>query len=595
MDEKLTALLADVTDEWLFAWTDPKMVGRAYGYLDKVEGITLVDGQGIVALAHGTDDYYTRVFIDDDGALDAVCSCPVGHRCKHAVAVILNVSKKIKDGGSIAEDTTDCEIWKAAESALAAAKAKIEERERKILEQRLAKEREEEEVRQRIERRRNEALATFDAFLERVRDYQSRGDYDGVLKVLDEACKNTDDDFDIEPYGGELYDLIEEMSKVAIEALRCCKMSDSEKILFAHDVETPYRYYVSPRFLYDEYWKEESATKFSVDVWHEVGDALKARLDDDAFVEGCGYHALCHTVYGACEAYWRAGRGEDAFALRRIFAAKTDSWSSCADDLCRLGRRDDAKTFLLGAREFVRSPDGEEWDNGSGLIEKLAEIYAGEGKFAYAAALLAENWLSLVGGLDYCGDQYGLERILDMAGKAGCRRKVFAALAYAVDTRIPPLGVTSKEESIWFPHEKPFPPPFTGRTQQPPWPLPPSGLDFGVSNPLFQLNAHWWEAEVVIIRVAIKEGLLDEAAQRYKVLPSRPGGYFGVSHEDQLTGFEREVQKALAGKYPDVAVKIAATQEFRSWSSNHRGEKVPKEIKDRLFPLMNVHVEWQRR
>ena len=152
------------------------------------------------------------------------------------------------------------------------------------------KEREEEDVRQRIERRRNEALATFGAFFERVRDCHSRGDYDGVLKVLDEACRNTDDDFDIEPYGGELYDLIEEMSKVAIEALRCCKMSDSEKILFAHDVETPYRYYVSPRFLYDEYWKEESATKFSVDVWHEVGDALKARLEDDAFVDGCGYN-----------------------------------------------------------------------------------------------------------------------------------------------------------------------------------------------------------------------------------------------------------------------------------------------------------------
>ena len=30
MDDKLTALLADVTDERLFAWTDPKMVGRAY-------------------------------------------------------------------------------------------------------------------------------------------------------------------------------------------------------------------------------------------------------------------------------------------------------------------------------------------------------------------------------------------------------------------------------------------------------------------------------------------------------------------------------------------------------------------------------------
>ena len=116
MDDKLTALLADVTDERLFAWTDSKMVGRAYGYLDKVEGITFVDGQGIVARVHGTSDYYTKVFAGGDGDFDSVCSCPVGHRCKHAVAVILNVSKKIKDGGCIAENAAGCEIWKVAES-----------------------------------------------------------------------------------------------------------------------------------------------------------------------------------------------------------------------------------------------------------------------------------------------------------------------------------------------------------------------------------------------------------------------------------------------------------------------------------------------
>ena len=68
MDDRLTALIADVTDARLFAWTDPKMVGRAYGYLDKVEGITFVDGQGIVARVHGTSDYYTKVFAGGDVA-----------------------------------------------------------------------------------------------------------------------------------------------------------------------------------------------------------------------------------------------------------------------------------------------------------------------------------------------------------------------------------------------------------------------------------------------------------------------------------------------------------------------------------------------
>jgi len=545
LDDKLQSLLSNVTDERLFAWTDPKMVGRAYGYLDKVEGAALVDGQGIVARVHGTSDYYTRVFIGDDRDLESLCSCPVGHRCKHAVAVILNAAKMIKVGGSIAENTQDCEIWRATESALAAVKAKMEERERKILEQRRAKEREEEEFRQRIEKRRREALATFGAFLERARDCQERGDYDGVLKVLDEACKKTDDDFDIEPYGGELYDKIEEISKVAVDALECAKKPDAEKILLAHDTYTPSRYYASPTLLYETYWKGDGAAKFPAAVWHEVGDALKSQLDDDGFVEGCASYDLCHTVEDACDAYWRAGRGEDAFSLRRRFAAKTDSWDSCADDLCRLGRRDDAKDFLLAAREFVRSPENEEWDDGHYLIDKLAEVYAGEGNFAYAAALLAENWLSLVGGFDHCSDQYRLEQVLDMAGKAGCRQEVFRALAHEIDTGYP---LRAKMCKNW--HEL---------TSEPPtWPLPPTGLNLGIHRPLFSCDTYWWEAEAVLIRVAIKEGLLDEAAHRYMALPSRPGGYFGVSREDHLTDFEREVQKALAAKYPDVAVKIAA-------------------------------------
>ena len=579
MDDKLTALIADVTDERLFAWTDPKMVGRAYGYLDKVECITFVDGQGIVARVHGTNDYYTRVFIGNEGDLESECSCPVGRRCKHAVAAILSASRKLKDGGCIAEDTTDCEIWKEAESVLAAARAKIEDRERKILEQRQAKEREQEERRQRMERRRDEALTVFGAFLKRVRDCQSSGDYDGVLKVLDEACKNTDDDFDIEPYGGELYDLIEEMSKVAVEALRCCKMSDVEKILFAYDAETPYRYYVSPKFLCDEYWKNNAA-KFPSDVWHAVAGVLKSRLDDCDFVDRCGYHELCFTVEGACEAYWRADCGEDAFALRRRFAARTDSWGSCADDLCRLGRRDEAKKFLLESREFLRSPENEEWDDGHNLVEKLAEVYAGEGNFAYAAALLAENWLALVGGIDHCSDQYGLERILDMAGKAGCRHEAFAAIVHAIDTRRAPHAILPKDNQAGLSHDKSTPPP---------WPLPPSGLDLGVANPLFNIDGHWWETEAVLIRVAIKEGLLDEAARHYVALPGKPGGYFGVSHEDQLTYFEREVRDALFEKYPEVAAKIRATQEFRVWGDKHPGEKPPAEMKDRLYPLLGIH------
>ena len=559
MDEELKNLLSAATDESLFAWTDPKMVGRAYGYLEKVDGLSFIEGQGVVAKIHGSKDYYARVFCDESGNLESVCSCPVGHRCKHAVAVVVCASRRLGKGVAIPERPVDDELWQSAKKAFDDAKARALERNRRILEQRAAKER---ELSRWLEEKRAASFALFNGFLEKMVERNANGDVKGVLSILDEACAATGDDFDIEPYGGELYGLIDEMSRIAIEAMNTSNMADKDKLLFAHDAEISYRYYASPHLVYDEFWKEPKSSAFPKEVWDEVGDILKSRLDDNAFVEETDFHALCFTVADACDAYWRAGRGEDAFALRKRFAAETESWCDCADDLCRLGRREEAKSLLLESWKFVRGPESEEWHSGSCLIEKLAEVYAGEGNYAYATALLAENWLSLVGGYGHCEDRGALERILDMAGKAGCRHEVFAALAYAVDTGFPSLYLPCNDEprlargkKICFPLVLP--------KESPPWPLPATGLDFGRLLPIFTIDAHWWEAEAVLVVVAIREGLLDEAARRYVALPSRPGGYFGVSHSDGLTDFEREVKTALFDKYPEVASKIGATQGCR--------------------------------
>lgn len=559
MDEKLRALLVGATDVKLFNWTDPKFLGRGYCYLDKVDGLIHVEGQGIVACVHGTSDYYTKVFVGDTGDLEAVCSCPVGHRCKHAIAIILSAAKILKAGECVVDGSPDCDICKSAEAAFSAAKSKFAEREKSILEQRLAKEKEKEDCRRWLEKERSEALALFASFLQNARDCYERGDYDGVLKVLDEACDNTDDDFDITPYGGELYDILEEISKVATEALKRSKMSDVEKLIFAHDVETPYRYYESPHYLYESFWENQNDLNIPKEVWLEVAETLMSRLDDGSLDINSDYHAFCHTIKDACTAYWNAGRGEDAFDLRRRFATKTYGWYDCADDLCRLGRREEAKTFILEARERVRNPEiGEVRRDGHDLIDKLAKVYADEGNFAYATALMTENWLSQVGSLYHCGDRYGLERIMDMAGKAGCRNELFAAIAHAVDTRVAPSAILTNGRTAFPSADKPL---------SPPWPLPPSGLDLEVSSPLSHSDAHWWEAEAVLILAAIKEEWYDEAAQRFMALPSRPGGYVRVSNTDHLTDFEREVHAALSEKHPEVAAKIAALQESRLWSS----------------------------
>ena len=161
MDEKLKNLLAAATDESLFAWTDPKTVGRAYGYLEKVDGLSFIEGQGVVAKVHGTEDYYTRVFCDGGGNLESECSCPVGHRCKHAVAMVICASRQLGKGVPISECSTESEFWRSAENALEKANARLVERERKILEQRVAKEREEAELLRWQEERRASSFTLF--------------------------------------------------------------------------------------------------------------------------------------------------------------------------------------------------------------------------------------------------------------------------------------------------------------------------------------------------------------------------------------------------------------------------------------------------
>ena len=361
-----------------------------------------------------------------------------------------------------------------------------------------------------------------------------------------------------------------------------------KKILWSHDAGTPYRYYIDDSRAFWEFWHpEESGTTFSPAAWSEVAETLRARLDDEAFVESAGYHALAHHVDGACEAFWRAGRGEEAFALRRKFAAKTGSWRACADDLCRLGRREDAKSFLLEAREFVRSPDAENWEDGSDLIEKLADIYAEDGECVRAAALMAECWLSIAGGIDVCGNDFLFGKVLDAAEKAGVRSSVRIALFYAVDTRTAPAGIPTHDPAF-PPSKRRLPPPPFVQDRAPPWPLPPSGLDFGIPSCIIDGDGFWWEAEAMLVRIALAEGDRADAARRFAALPPRPGGYSGVSREDGLNDFERHIQVSLSGDFPAVAERIAATQEYRSWTRSHVGQKLPKELRDRLYPLLNV-------
>jgi uncharacterized Zn finger protein len=81
---------ADLTWDDLEEWAGSTIVSRGRGYQrgNHVQELARTPTGGLVAWVYGTHKYATRVEVED-GELSAICSCPYGGTCKHAVAVVL--------------------------------------------------------------------------------------------------------------------------------------------------------------------------------------------------------------------------------------------------------------------------------------------------------------------------------------------------------------------------------------------------------------------------------------------------------------------------------------------------------------------------
>ena len=164
MDQKFQKALAELDGQKVFEWTDKKTVGRGYAYLDKIESLASEGGAGLVAKVQGTKAYFTHVFMDNDGRIDAECSCPAGYRCKHAVAVIMAALRKHKSACDIPEAREDFldEALSEIEGAKARKSAKQAERDARVS----ATEKDEERHRAEVEARREKAFQERKSFFE---------------------------------------------------------------------------------------------------------------------------------------------------------------------------------------------------------------------------------------------------------------------------------------------------------------------------------------------------------------------------------------------------------------------------------------------
>ena len=72
----------------------------------------LCDDGSVVASINGAASFITRVKCNSGGKVEDKCTCPVGWGCKHAVALVLVIRKKLANGEEIVRlETADDRIY----------------------------------------------------------------------------------------------------------------------------------------------------------------------------------------------------------------------------------------------------------------------------------------------------------------------------------------------------------------------------------------------------------------------------------------------------------------------------------------------------
>ncbi|HEX2958543.1 MAG TPA: SWIM zinc finger family protein, partial [Chitinispirillaceae bacterium] len=83
-------------------WAGGKATAKGIKYQEegRVKEIKCTSSGSLVARVEGTIEYFTEVSLKN-GKLSSVCTCPVGHDCKHGVAAVLEYLDLIEQGEDV--------------------------------------------------------------------------------------------------------------------------------------------------------------------------------------------------------------------------------------------------------------------------------------------------------------------------------------------------------------------------------------------------------------------------------------------------------------------------------------------------------------
>ena len=565
MPKKKTQLdrFADLTWIDIEEWAGSKIVSRGKNYQRQglVSDLAVTDDGNLIAWVNGTWRYATRVFIDQDGLPDSICTCPYAIDCKHGVAVVIEYLKRVEDNRRVPKVKQDDDRLKLLEEEawedepddepVNLVNATSRDRQKEIagflkgktkaqlidLIHELAEQYPEmagnlvdrgqlisgntkslvtrlrREIRETVNQHgwqnywRNEGFTPdYSGIRTKLETLLKAGHADEVLRLGLELVTSGTRQVEESHDEGETAMEVAACMPVVVEALDQSSLDAADKLNWALDAV------LEDQFDVCEVFSEYLYRQHPKPAWHTLVDRLLTRLDGlkgksgvDSFSRNYERNQLSNWVIHALE---QSGREKEVLALCESEARKTGSYDRLVKRLMEARRYKDAEHWIQKGIAATKA----EWPGiASGLRDKLLDIRKRQKDWPVVTAIRVEAFV-----------RHPSRQAFTECRQAASKAKAWPAVRKTL------FCYLENGELPW---------------KQKGWPIPPSGLD----RPKADQRKRFPLVDQ-LIAIAILEKKPDRVLKWYDQRSKGPFGVYGID--------EDEIATTVQTHAPDRAVDI---------------------------------------
>jgi uncharacterized Zn finger protein len=548
-------------------WAGGKATAKGIKYQEeeRVKEIKRTPKVGLVAKVEGTTDYFTEISLAN-GKLSSICTCPVGHDCKHGVAAVLEYLELAEQGEEVPVTSEEDPFVVRARQGYTGAESHVHGEEEfltrelreylqhltktELIEILVAFAEKDTMLGKYLKERQNLATETaekivgevyseLDELLEETGNSECPAYESDVPDFLDvqvglESLLDAGHPEELLDIGKELMDRYEKIGDfdeeeeigtkisfcmdVVFEALARSSLPAHEKMLYILEIELRDNYNILDK---QTLWEGD----FTPKEWKLFTDALKIKLQEADKIENPLYSSLWQRDYAVDRliyALGKAGLSEEIIPICESEAEKTGNYVRLVRMLLDSGKKEKAEEWIYRG---IQATKEHEPDIAHQLRQILLEIREEEENWDFAAALKAEEFFRSPDMPSYLDVQ-------ETAKKAGKWKETREAiLGYLKNGELPAGKVKSKKEEA----------------SVLPGILPETGLLKleslkKITPPILDL----------LIKIAIKEEDSQEVVHWYGEL--KKSGEEAEKYRRSIS--ESEIANSVKERYPEIALEI---------------------------------------